>query len=133
MRILAAAVGEMYSYVRLERALVRGEAGVSIDSEQRTPRRARIGHKKGAELGEMGREAADEQQRGFEDDLVLSRLVLGEPFAIVVPPELPQEFEQLRAEEGGVGHWERQSRPHIRRPHLWLPAARNSIAPRSSP
>lgn len=27
-----------------------------------------------------------------------------EPFAVVVPPKLTQEFEQLRAEVGGVEH-----------------------------
>jgi len=43
VRILAAAVREVYSDVRLERALVRGEAGVPIDSEQRNPRATRAG------------------------------------------------------------------------------------------
>ena len=118
MRVLAAAVGETHSDVRLEGALVRGEAGVAINPEQRAPRRTWVSQEKGAELGEMGREAADEQQRGFEDALV-SRLVFGDPFAVVVSPKLPQELEQLRVEGSAVRHWPSQNRPQIRTPHSW--------------
>ena len=71
------------------------------------------------ELGEKGRDATDEQQRRFEDRPVVPRLVLGEPFAVVVPPKLPEEFEQLRAEEGSDGHGQSQNRPQIRIPHSW--------------
>jgi len=52
----------------------------------------------------MGREAADEQEGGLDNDLLVPRLVLGEPFSVVVPPKLAQEIEQLRAEVCGVGN-----------------------------
>ena len=61
MRILAAAVREADSDVCLERALVRGEAGIPVNSEQRAPRRPCVCHEEGTELGEMVREAAYEQ------------------------------------------------------------------------
>jgi len=119
MRVLAAAVGETHSDVRLEGALVRGEAGVAINPEQRAPRRTWVSHEKGAELGEMGREAADEQQRGFEDASWYHALSLATPFVVVVPPKLPQELEQLRVEGGAVRLWPSQNRPQIRAPHSW--------------
>jgi hypothetical protein len=52
----------------------------------------------------MRGEAGDEQQCGLQNDLVISRLVLGEPLPVIVPFQLPQEFEQLGSKVGGVGH-----------------------------
>jgi len=92
MRVLPVAMREADSDVRLERALVRGEAGVAINSEQRTTCRARVRCEERADLGEMGREA-DEQERGPDNHLLVPDLVLGEPLAVVVPSKLPQEIE----------------------------------------
>ena len=83
---------------------VGGEAGVPVNPEQRAPRGTWISHEEGADPGEMRREAADEQEGGLDNHLLVSHLVLGEPFAIVVPPKLAQELEQLRTEERTVTH-----------------------------
>ena len=50
----------------------------------------------------MRSEAADEQHGGFDRDLLISCLVLGEPIAVIVAFELAQELEQVGLEYGGI-------------------------------
>jgi hypothetical protein len=57
-----------------------------------------------AEPVEVWPEAADEQQSGLVDGLLVSLLVPREPVPVVVALELAQEIEQFRAEEGSLGH-----------------------------
>ena len=105
MGVLATGVGEMDANMRLKGALVVREPGVAIYPEERPPRRAGVGDEMRVELVQMRPEAADEQQCGVANDLLISLLVLGKPVPVVVALELAQEIEQLGAEERGVGHW----------------------------
>jgi hypothetical protein len=57
-----------------------------------------------AEFRQLRRESGDESQRRLLHRLLESRLVPGKPLAVVVPLQLPQEYENFRSEILGFGH-----------------------------
>jgi hypothetical protein len=52
----------------------------------------------GAYPGELRAYLLNERQRRVSNDLLVPGLVFGEPFAIVMPLQLTEEFEELWAE-----------------------------------
>jgi hypothetical protein len=50
-------------------------------------------------------ETVDEQQSGFNHQLVIPSLVLGEPLPIIVAFQLAQKLEQFWADYGRIRHW----------------------------
>jgi len=103
--ILAVGVMKMNSHVRLEGTLVGGEPDVTVNAKQRPTCRSGVSEKERAQFVEVRGETVDEQQSGFDDQLVVPCLVLGEPCPIVVTFQLTQELEQFCAEDGGIRHW----------------------------
>src|SRR5664279_244036 len=104
MSILAAGMRKVNADVSFERKPVRREASVAIDAKQGAAGRPRIGDEAGTDLAQVGRKSADERQRWFDNGRLVSRLVLGEPLAVVVPLQLPQKYEDFWAEESRVSH-----------------------------
>ena len=88
MGILAAGMMKMNADMGLEGALVCGEPNVAINAKQRTTCRPSVGEEVGTQFVKVRCKIVDEQERGFDHQLVISPLVLGEPFAAVVALQL---------------------------------------------
>src|SRR5712692_139758 len=85
----------------LVRALVRGEADVTVDPGEGTAEWLRVRDNLGADLLEAGPSVADEPQARFLDHLHIPLLVLREPFLVVVLRKFREEPEELRREVFG--------------------------------
>jgi len=85
MSILAAGMRKVNANVRLERTLVIGEAGVAINAKQGAAGGPRVGDEVRTDRVQMGRKAANERKRRLDNGRLVSRLILREPLAVVVP------------------------------------------------
>src|SRR5215204_5300735 len=70
---------EVRAPMRLVRALVPGEADVTVDPEQRTTRRSRIGDEVGADRAQLGTDVRDEIEERLPERPLVPILVLVEP------------------------------------------------------
>src|SRR2546425_3546898 len=78
--------------VGLVRALVPRESDVAIDAEHRAAVEV------AADRGEPRSHRGDEAEQGVAHDRLVARLILHEPLAVFLLPELHQEGEQLGGE-----------------------------------
>ena len=85
MSILSARMREVNADVCFEGTLVCREAGIPIDAEQGAPAGADISNKEGTDVVQVRREVADKQERRLDNGGLVSRFVLRELLAVVVP------------------------------------------------
>src|SRR5215207_5006690 len=103
---------EVRAGMRLVRALVLGEADVTVDPEQRTTRRSRIGDEVGADRAQLGADVRDEIEERLPERPLVPLLVLGEPGPVVVTFQIAQEPERVVVE---VPHPSLPQPPVVRR------------------
>src|SRR5437667_9214500 len=104
-------VPEMDPHMGLVRALVRGEADVSVDAGDGSSEGLRFPHEVRADLLQSCRCITDEAHRRFLDDLLVSGFVRLEPSLTVVLLQFLDELEETRREiSGSVGHLARPLR-----------------------
>src|SRR5215208_2655579 len=84
--------------MRLVRALVPGEADVTLDPEQRTTRWARIGDEIGADRAQLGTDVRDEIEERLPERPLVPILVLVEPRPVVVTFQIAQERKRVVVE-----------------------------------
>jgi len=96
----AAFVPEVQCQPGLVRALVLGEAYVSVDAEQGPPEGPWVPGEVRADGLQLGSNVFDEPDASVYVELLISRLVPGEPLSVVVLLKLGEEFEEPWREVG---------------------------------
>src|SRR3989475_5374166 len=89
---------EMDSDLGLVRALVRRESDVPVDARQRSAERLGLRDDVGADLLQPRSGVTDEPQARFLHGVLVTLLVLREPFFVVVLHQVIEEPEEVRGE-----------------------------------
>src|SRR5262249_54192790 len=95
IRVLFRLEREEESRVGLVGRLVAAEPGVTVDPQQRAARGVRVGGEMRADRPKPGGDGGDESQQRIAPLAEGPVLVLVEPLAVVVAPELAEEAEEV--------------------------------------